>query len=512
MRVRAALLAAAALAVRCGSAPAVPDAGPVDASPPETSTVDAAEAGDKCTDGIKDGAETDVDCGGPTCAKCNDWKACAAESDCVSQRCSAGICGVREWAVQSQGTNVTIPGNQTWISGNAASLYVTPNLTQAANLFLQWTGTLRFAGGGNGLCHVGQRFTVDDVPTGDTTWGNAIMVQNGSTRWHETFTTEAMVPVGVGLHTVGVQMVNAQNFGSCYLDGDNGAGYDRSRLTVAAYDPKSVWYVESTGDTGQIVNSSFVDIPGESIAINLADPSHVQISMAGTQYVGGPGEGYCSYRLVIDGTPLGDSTYGQALVVGDPGTGWWAPVSIKWGQDMTAGAHTIKAQMANPSTVGSCQAGSGTSAYARFRMFVSKSKPGGPSTSVESTGGPDILTSTSAWTPIGLSTSFTVATPTDAQLEMSGIQQTTNGTSGHCSWHYVIDGAPIGDATYGQAINVGSAATTWWTTTSLLWGQTFPPGQHTVSVEVRNSSNSGDCGTNGDAKSYGRARLLIRVP
>ncbi len=41
-----------------------------------------------CTDGIKNSAETDVDCGGAMCSKCADTKACAAASDCSSGYCS----------------------------------------------------------------------------------------------------------------------------------------------------------------------------------------------------------------------------------------------------------------------------------------------------------------------------------------------------------------------------------------------------------------------------------------
>jgi hypothetical protein len=514
MRARAGLVAVVALALRCASpSPITVDAGPPDSGAPETSTTDASDSGGaSCTDGVKNGAETDVDCGGPTCPKCVDGRACVVEADCASQRCSAGTCGVRAWSVESLGNNLTIPPTQTWISGNASSLYLVPNLYAQSIVFMRWTGTLRFGGGGNGVCHVGQQFVVDDVPLGDASWGSAIMVQNGATRWHETFTTEVAVPLGPGLHTIGVQMDNPVGYATCYLDGDSGAAYDRSRLAVAAYDPKNAWVVESTGETGNLTSSGFVDIPGAGLSMTLSDARHVQISMAGTQLVQGTGSGYCAYRFVIDNTPLGEPTYGQTLVVGDAATGWWAPVALKWGQDMTAGAHTIKAQMANSSSTASCNAGQGNNAYARFRMFVTQSPVGGSSSSAESTGGPTILGSTSAWTPVGLSAAFSVTAPTQVQLEMAATQRTATGTSGHCSWHYVVDGVPLGDPNYGQLINVGSTATTWWTTTSLLWGQSFDAGAHTVSVEVRNSSNSGDCGTNGDALPYGRARLFVRVP
>jgi alpha-tubulin suppressor-like RCC1 family protein len=52
-----------------------------------------------CTNGVKDGAETDVDCGGtaagasvPTCAACADGKVCATGPDCASRYCAGGRC------------------------------------------------------------------------------------------------------------------------------------------------------------------------------------------------------------------------------------------------------------------------------------------------------------------------------------------------------------------------------------------------------------------------------------
>jgi plastocyanin len=46
-----------------------------------------------CTDGMKNGVETDVDCGGPLCSKCPDTKACNLPSDCVTGFCTSNVCG-----------------------------------------------------------------------------------------------------------------------------------------------------------------------------------------------------------------------------------------------------------------------------------------------------------------------------------------------------------------------------------------------------------------------------------
>ncbi|MBI4702329.1 MAG: hypothetical protein HY744_14495 [Deltaproteobacteria bacterium] len=46
----------------------------------------------KCDDKVKDGQETDVDCGGPSCPGCGLGKVCGQGSDCASGHCTAGTC------------------------------------------------------------------------------------------------------------------------------------------------------------------------------------------------------------------------------------------------------------------------------------------------------------------------------------------------------------------------------------------------------------------------------------
>ncbi|MFO0679362.1 MAG: hypothetical protein U0169_22735 [Polyangiaceae bacterium] len=56
-------------------------------------------AASPCEDGVKNGAETGTDCGGPTCGKCPELAGCLQASDCTSgicstnQRCAANRCG-----------------------------------------------------------------------------------------------------------------------------------------------------------------------------------------------------------------------------------------------------------------------------------------------------------------------------------------------------------------------------------------------------------------------------------
>jgi hypothetical protein len=45
-----------------------------------------------CGDGIRNGAETDIDCGGGTCSRCQTGKMCNIANDCVSGTCTGGQC------------------------------------------------------------------------------------------------------------------------------------------------------------------------------------------------------------------------------------------------------------------------------------------------------------------------------------------------------------------------------------------------------------------------------------
>ncbi|CAF1027112.1 unnamed protein product, partial [Adineta steineri] len=45
-----------------------------------------------CNDAIKNNGETDVDCGGSNCSPCGTGKACSGARDCVSKSCASGIC------------------------------------------------------------------------------------------------------------------------------------------------------------------------------------------------------------------------------------------------------------------------------------------------------------------------------------------------------------------------------------------------------------------------------------
>ncbi|MGZ3450025.1 MAG: lamin tail domain-containing protein [Polyangiales bacterium] len=56
-------------------------------------------AAPSCTDLVKNGAETDKDCGGGTCDACALDKTCAVATDCVSGNCVANVCAVNHLVI-----------------------------------------------------------------------------------------------------------------------------------------------------------------------------------------------------------------------------------------------------------------------------------------------------------------------------------------------------------------------------------------------------------------------------
>ena len=76
------------------------DASPLDASPLDASPLDApgpdAPGPDAvpptCDDGLKNGDETDLDCGGALCDACGIDELCAADTDCLSAHCLGDLC------------------------------------------------------------------------------------------------------------------------------------------------------------------------------------------------------------------------------------------------------------------------------------------------------------------------------------------------------------------------------------------------------------------------------------
>jgi hypothetical protein len=80
-----------------------------------------------CTDGVKNGSETDVDCGGGTCSPCANGDICAVGSDCLSGTCTGGICGA------PAPLTVTFDTFSNWPGGYCTTLRVKNNAATATS-------------------------------------------------------------------------------------------------------------------------------------------------------------------------------------------------------------------------------------------------------------------------------------------------------------------------------------------------------------------------------------------
>ena len=48
-------------------------------------------SGPTCSDGVKNGSESDIDCGGPSCQRCATGRICTRNTDCATSRCGDGL-------------------------------------------------------------------------------------------------------------------------------------------------------------------------------------------------------------------------------------------------------------------------------------------------------------------------------------------------------------------------------------------------------------------------------------
>jgi hypothetical protein len=100
-----------------------------------------------CADGVKNGGETDVDCGGPTCSDCSTGRTCSVNADCASNICTGGVCQAPPGSMTA---TFTVTSN--WPGGYCVTLNVKNNAavpttswnvgfnTGAAVIYTRWNG------------------------------------------------------------------------------------------------------------------------------------------------------------------------------------------------------------------------------------------------------------------------------------------------------------------------------------------------------------------------------------
>jgi hypothetical protein len=78
-----------------------------------------------CTDGARNGTETDVDCGGGACAACAAGMQCLVDTDCVTASCAGGTCAEVQGAPVAAVFPVTLNFGNVLVGTSSAMLTVT---------------------------------------------------------------------------------------------------------------------------------------------------------------------------------------------------------------------------------------------------------------------------------------------------------------------------------------------------------------------------------------------------
>ena len=196
-------------------------------------------AGEHCANGVQDGNETDLDCGGP-CAPCEAaGAACADNTDCAYSWCASGICGV---PVKS------CPGsNCTFGQGVCSHVDVTGARFAARDcLANDWSCSA--------VCECGERWVDgsfvgmwhgDDCSLDDVAFAEVVSLRNdllaslGSAAAMQDVTSEALNQQASSLSSLAAdpsQLADGGEFQALALVGEIAAGSDGAGLSTGTAD------------------------------------------------------------------------------------------------------------------------------------------------------------------------------------------------------------------------------------------------------------------------------------
>lgn len=126
---------------------------------PSTTTSGTGGTAPTCSDGIKDGTETDKDCGGSHCPPCPVGGICTAGTDCGSGICATGTCQPNlVWFKQYGG------------SGSVALMVLAVDATEAPVLAGNLTGAINFGSGPLDAGSAADVFVTKFKESGDGFW------------------------------------------------------------------------------------------------------------------------------------------------------------------------------------------------------------------------------------------------------------------------------------------------------------------------------------------------------
>jgi hypothetical protein len=114
----------------------------------------------------------------------------------------------------------------------------------------------------------------------------------------------------------------------------------------------------------------------------------------------------------------------------------------------------------------------------------------------------------------GLEVTIDLSASALVQMSATGTQRTWGSGSSHVGYRFVIDGVGLGDATWGQTIQVNSeSGSSWWSTWAFSDSIALSVGTHTIRVQAASrgaSAHTAICGeTNGTTPGYTGCNLNV---
>lgn len=215
----------------------------------------------------------------------------------------------------------------------------------------------------------------------------------GEAVWTETFTD---IPVDGGYFSVGLDIPDALLDGTTRWLGTDvgGDGEDGPRTALLAVPyarraavadtvadaPSGVIRVIGASEQNSgfsVTGQTWADIPGTSVTLDIPASVTTRMRAWGSVSVdsGTNENSHCGVRFVVDGTPYGNTSWGDVLVgcaesaTANDAAGWWCPWSMERDLTLTEGPHTFSLQMTGwTSSVNACSLDNGDYSKAKLRV------------------------------------------------------------------------------------------------------------------------------------------------
>lgn len=264
----------------------VPDAGPN-------------ESMSSCSDGIRNGLETDVDCGG-ACQKCLYGKTCTTHADCRGDVCRDSICAARTRALTAMGTTDACrepPMGYETIPEMSLTLDLDGDYVVLTEFDINVVG--------GDACWVAMRLVVDEMADSN---GTAVQPWGGSDEDDHLhlFRIDALQ---AGTHTLRAEWGS----GSCMMCNLPGSWEQYVRKISAIAIPASTGvtfgYKHGTGNACTTAPNPYTQIADLSLDFELSEPNII-LSQFDINWVGTSGS-WTAARMILDGNVDLRSTHSQ---------------------------------------------------------------------------------------------------------------------------------------------------------------------------------------------------------